>query len=222
MTIQDAPAWVQAVATGVVAVFAVRGYRSATRAVAAANASVVAANASVVAARSQTQLAQVPFVRLDRPKMGMEPNRAPYIVVPAVNLGPRLALELRLDVERRDADEYRPERGRGVAPIPMLEAEARGEFKLSALDIASTGADWEGGIKADGTGVPPTTQPFVPSALRFTVSYLSMLGATVKLTYTWETGRIELPHDPWTWRLGRLTIDPGPGNGAPIVVTLPE
>ncbi|HEY8707301.1 MAG TPA: hypothetical protein VIM34_04825 [Burkholderiaceae bacterium] len=223
VTIQsDASAWVQALATVAVAVSAVFSHRSAKEAVAAAN-------ASVVAARLQTQLTHVPFVRLGRPQMGFEPTSGPYIVVPAINvpainLGPRLALELRLEIERRDGDAvgYHAERGRGVAPLPMLEAEARGEFKFSALDIASTQADWEEGMRAVGTGVPPNTQPIVPAALRLTVSYLSMLGATVKLTYIWETARIELPHDPWTWRLYSLTIDPGPGNGAPIVVTPPE
>jgi hypothetical protein len=55
-----------------------------------------------------------------------------------------------------------------------------------------------------------------------TLTNLSLLGGRATQIYVWETDRIHLPPDPWTWRLETLTLDPGAENGAPITVRRPD
>lgn len=93
---------VAAAAAVAAAVAAVLSYRTAKGALAAARDAVDAANASVVEERRQAQLASAPFVRFERPKLalGLKGNR--YLAIKAANLGPGLALEVRMGVERQD------------------------------------------------------------------------------------------------------------------------
>ena len=96
------------------------------------------------------------------------------------------------------------------------------EIQHDATDLANLNANWSEGMRAAGTGIAPAQQPLVPVRLRISLDYLTVLGASVRQVYLWETDRIHLPPDPWTWRLDRLTITPGEGSGEPIVVQRPD
>lgn len=94
-TVQAFASVVAAFATVAIGVFAWRSYRTAASALDAARReaeiaqrAVDAANLSVIEARRQTQLAHVPMVRLDRPKLAISPQGAKYLAIEATNLGP--------------------------------------------------------------------------------------------------------------------------------------
>jgi hypothetical protein len=243
--ITDWSAIVQGVSAFIIAIFAVLAWRTARGALAEsrrqANAAsealeaareqarlsqeaVAAANISVIEARRQGQLARLPFVRVDRPRLGLDSSGEPYVEVHVLNLGYGPALELRLVVERQDhaADDHWYQDLRGTSPSPILEEDAGHAFHHSARDLRNANADWEEGMRSAGTGHPPLRQPLVTQRLRFTFSYLSMTGGRVEQVWIWETDRLHLPPDPWTWRLATLTLDPGPESGAPIVVRRPD
>ena len=244
MGITEWSALVQAASAVVIAVFAVAAWLIARRALAESRrqanvaaealeaarqeakisqAAVDAANASVVEARRQSQLARLPFVRMSRPQLGLDPAGEPYIEVNIGNVGPGPALELRLRVERQDTGSDRwYDDLRGTPPVPMIVPDAGDTFRHSAHDLRNMDADWEEGMRAVGTGNPPAHQPLVTERLRFTLSYLSMTGGRAEQTWIWETGRIHLPEDPWTWRLVTLMLHPGEGDGEPIVVRRPD
>ncbi len=95
-------------------------------------------------------------------------------------------------------------------------------MQYSAADLRDINADWEEGMRSVGTGNPPKVQPVVAVRLRMTLTYQSVLGGQVTQVYVWETDRIHLPPDPWTWRLETLTLDPGRDNGSPITVRRPD
>ena len=220
---------VAAAATVAISVFAWRSYRTATNALDAARReaeiaqkAVDAANLSVIEARRQTQLARVPLVQLARPRLAITPEGAKYLAVEATNLGPDHALELRLAVERQETPNgpYFPEM-RGAQREPLLSEGAAAEIQHDATDLANLNADWVEGMRATGTRVAPAHQPLIPVRLRIRLDYLTMLGASVQQVYIWETDRIQLPPDPWTWRLDRLTITPSEGSGDPIAVARP-
>lgn len=221
---------VAAVATVVIGVFAWRSHQTATIALDAARRhadtsqeAVAAANLSVIEARRQTQLTHVPLVHLDRPKLAIGPRREKYLAIEANNLGPGHALELRLSVERQQAPNgpYFPEM-RGAQREPLLREGSTAEIQHDATDLANLDADWVEGMQAQGAGVAPVYQPLVAVRLRIRLDYLTVLGASVQEVYLWETDRLHLPPDPWTWRLDRLTITPGEGSGEPITVQRPN
>jgi hypothetical protein len=214
---------VAAAAAVAAAIAAVLSYRTATRALDAARDAVDAANASVVEERRQAQLASAPFVRFERPKLAMDPERLRYLAVKATNLGPGLALEVRMAVERQDQPDGQWYRTMRLGSRePLVEQGADVELHLEARDEANLDADWEEGTRSVGTGVAPARPPLVPVRLRFRFDYLSALGATVTQVHVWETDRLHLPPDPWTWRLEEMTVDPGAGSGEPIVVRRPN
>lgn len=93
---------VAAAAAVAAAIAAVLSYRTATRALDAARDAVPAANASVVEERRQAQLASAPFVRFERRMLALDPKGRRYLAIKATNLGPGLALEVRMGVERQD------------------------------------------------------------------------------------------------------------------------
>lgn len=228
--VQAIASLVAAVATVAIGVFAWRSYRTATTALDAARReadiaqkAVDAAGLSVVEARRQTQLARVPLVQLGRPKLAITPQGSKYLAIDATNLGPGHALELRLTVERQEAANgpFFSEL-RGARREPLLREGAAAEIQQDATDLANLNADWVEGMRAAGTGVALAHQPLVPVRLRIRLDYLTMLGASIHLVYLWETDRLQLPPDPWTWRLDRLTIAPSEGSGDPITVTRPD
>lgn len=244
MGIQDATSVIQAASALAIVLFAVFSYKTAKHAleesqrqadVAAAalaeaqgqaalsRAAVEAANASVVETRRQAQFNRIPFINLSRPRLGLDPSGNAYLEIIAANLGPGLALELRIEVDRQDHQSGNWYRDfQGTPTLPLLESEQSAPLQYSAASLRSMDADWEEGVRSVGTGVAPATQPIVPTSLRFTLTYLSVLNARMTQVHVWETDRIHLKPDPWTWRLDSLTIDPGPDNGAAIVVHRPD
>jgi hypothetical protein len=96
------------------------------------------------------------------------------------------------------------------------------ELQYDAHDEVNMDADWEAGMRSVGTGVASAHQPLIPDRLPFRFAYMSTLGAAVTQIHIWETDRLHLPPDPWTWRLDQMTVDPGPGSGEPIVVGRPN
>ena len=241
MTVQEVSAAVQAVSAAVIVVFSGVSVLTARKALAEAHkqadaaaaslaeahAAVTAGNAAVVETRRQTQLAHVPFVQLSRPKMGLNARGRKYLELSALNLGPGIALELRLAMDRQDhgsSDYYRAWQGRWTEPV--LAEDAAAVIQVDASGVASMSADveeamratWEDGMRAQGTGQAPARQPLVPIHLRFLFTYLSPLGASVTQTLVWACERIELPPHPDTWRLEEIRIDPGAGNGESTAV----
>jgi hypothetical protein len=244
MGIQDYTNLIQAGSAVAIVVFSVLSYKTAMRALeeskrqadaataALAEASkqaelsqaaVDAANASVVESRRQTQLSRIPFIRLARPMLAISTEGQPCFEISAANLGPGPALELRLSVDRQDhptSDWFRD--FEGTPMLPLLEAETLMSLSYSAAALWNTDANWEEGISSVGTGLAPTHQPIVSVRLRLTLTYLSLLGGRATQVHIWETDRIHLPPDPWTWRLETLTLDPGPDNGASVTVHRPD
>lgn len=214
---------VAAIAAVAAAIAAVLSYHTAKRALDAARDAVNAANASVVEERRQGQLASAPFVRFERPKLGLDPQGRRYVAVKATNLGPGPALEVRMGVERQDPSDGQWRRTmRQGAGEALLEQGADVELQYDAQEVVNMDADWEEGMRSVGTGVAPAHRPLIPDRLRFRFDYLSALGAAVTQVHVWETDRLHLPPDPWTWRLEEMTVDPGAGNGQPIVVRRPS
>jgi hypothetical protein len=230
MTIEEWASVMQAFAAVAIVIFAalsawtaMGALREARRQANAASAALVAANASVTETRRQAQFARVPLVRLDRPQLALDPRGGKYLAIEATNLGPGPALEVQLRVERQDD----PNGGffsdlRAPRRQPLLLEGATVKLQHDAADLANLNADWEDGMRAAGTGRAPARPPLVTTRLRMRLTYLSMLGAWVEQVHIWETDRIELPPDPWTWRLERMTINPGTGNGEPIEVQRPD
>lgn len=221
--------WVLDISTAVAAaavaaaIAAVLSYRTAQGALAAARDAVDAANASVVEERRQAQLASAPFVRFERPMLGLDPKGLRYLAIKATNLGPGLALEVRMGVERQDQPNGVWYRAMGSGSRePLVEQGADVELQYDAQDEVNMDADWEEGMRSVGTGVAPAHRPLIPNRFRFRFYYLSALGAAVRQVHVWETDRLHLPADLWTWRLEEMTVDPGAGNGQPIVVRRPS
>lgn len=217
----DVATAVAAVAAVAVAIAAVLSYRTAARALSASQDAVQAANAAVAEERRQAQLASAPFVRFERPRLVFAPDRR-YLAVRAVNLGPGQALEVRMVLERQDQPNGRWYRTQHLGSrAPIVEQGSDVELEVDARDEATLDADWEEGMRSVGTGTPPARPPLVPVRLRFTFAYLSSLGASVTQVHIWETDRLYLPLDPWSWRLEERTVDPGEG-GQPLVVRRPN
>lgn len=105
---------------------------------------------------------------------------------------------------------------------PLVEQGADVELQYNAQDEVNMDADWEEGMRSVGTGVAPAHQPLIPDRFRFRFDYMSALGAGVTQVHVWETDRVHLPPDPWTWRLEEMTVDPGAGSGQPTVVRRPS
>lgn len=241
MTVQEWSAVVQAVSAAVIVVFSGISVATARKALAEAHkqadaaaaslaeahAAVAAANATVVEMRRQAQLARVPFVQLSRPKMGMDARGRKYLELHALNLGPGIALDLQLAMDRQDrgsSDYYSAWQGRWTEPLlaedagAVIQVDASGIASMSATAEDAAKPTWEDGMRAQGSGVPPAQQPLVPVNLRFSLTYVSPVGTSVTQALVWVCERIELPPHPETWRLEAMQIDPGPGNGARVSV----
>jgi hypothetical protein len=138
-------------------------------------------------------------------------------------IGPGLALEVRMGVERQDHSDGQWRRTMRLGSREALVEEgADVELQYDAHDEVNMDADWEEGMRSVGTGVAPAHRPLIPDRFRLRFDYLSALGAKVTQVHIWETDRLHLPPDPWTWRLEEMTVDPGAGSGQPIVVRRPN
>lgn len=107
--------------------------------------------------------------------------------------------------------------------LPLLEYEHPKIFHYKATDLCDITASWDNAILAISVGNRPSKPPLVSQRLRVTLSYLTLLGTRVSQARIWETNGdvLHQTSNPWTWRLETLTLDPGPDNGAPIVVRRP-
>lgn len=123
-----------------------------------------------------------------------------------------------------ESDYYSAWSGRWTEPL--LAADASMDIRVDASTIVNVHATseqamaptWEDGIRAQGSGQAPERQPLVPVSLRFEFAYLSPLGTSVTQTLVWDCKRIELRPHPDLWRLEELRMDPGTGNGQPVIV----